>query len=189
MAGDREQPRPYRQGDLDGLCGVYCTINAIRLAILPHQRLDTRACERLFDRLIRELAGRDRLRRSIAGGLSRKDVAHLLARAARWLDPQYGLRLIVERPPRIGRRLAGLLAQLRLADHLTKAGVAIVSTHNHWTVVRGLVDQRLIVFDSHGRRSIRLAEIAKPAQPAEPFAAVAFLLSATKSRSGHQRKR
>ena len=25
--------KPYRQGQLDGLCGIYATINAIRLAL------------------------------------------------------------------------------------------------------------------------------------------------------------
>src|SRR4051812_46413989 len=44
---------PYRQGRLDGLCGVYALINALRL-LCP--RLDEDACERVFYALIRARA-------------------------------------------------------------------------------------------------------------------------------------
>ncbi len=37
--------RPYRQGRLDGLCGIYALINALRL-LCP--KLDEDTCERAF---------------------------------------------------------------------------------------------------------------------------------------------
>jgi hypothetical protein len=39
----RRQLKPYQQGRLDGLCGVYALINALRL-LCP--RLDENDCER-----------------------------------------------------------------------------------------------------------------------------------------------
>ena len=49
----RRQLKPYRQGQLDGLCGVYALINALRL-LCP--RLDEDACERAFCALIQARA-------------------------------------------------------------------------------------------------------------------------------------
>ena len=42
--------RPYRQGQLDGLCGIYALVNALRL-LCP--RLDEEACEAVFCALIK----------------------------------------------------------------------------------------------------------------------------------------
>ena len=45
--------KPYRQGRLDGLCGIYTLVNALRL-LCP--RLDKDACEEVFCALIRARA-------------------------------------------------------------------------------------------------------------------------------------
>jgi hypothetical protein len=45
--------KPYRQGRLDGLCGLYTLINALRL-LCP--KVDEDACERVFCALIRARA-------------------------------------------------------------------------------------------------------------------------------------
>src|SRR3954453_3189414 len=45
--------RPYRQGRLDGLCGIYALINALRL-LCP--RLNEDACEAVFCALIKARA-------------------------------------------------------------------------------------------------------------------------------------
>ena len=67
---------PYRQGRLDGLCGVYALINALRV-LCP--RLDEDACERAFCALIR---ARARQKCSplavISGGLSRRELLKLI---------------------------------------------------------------------------------------------------------------
>lgn len=49
----RHHIEPYRQGNLDGLCGVYTAINGLRLALHPHgpltkadaKRLNGRGCQ------------------------------------------------------------------------------------------------------------------------------------------------
>ncbi len=51
-AARRRPPSPYRQGDLDGLCGVDSAVNAIR-ALCPE--VDTDDAGWLFDHLIQQL--------------------------------------------------------------------------------------------------------------------------------------
>ena len=74
MAARRLQP--YRQGRLDGLCGVYALINALRL-LCP--RLDEDACERAFCALIRARARQNSSPLAvISGGLSRRELLKLI---------------------------------------------------------------------------------------------------------------
>ena len=77
---------PYRQGRLDGLCGVYALINALRL-LCP--RLDEDACERAFCALIRARArqayfpvGRH-LRRAVSARAAAADRPMAAVRGAR----------------------------------------------------------------------------------------------------------
>jgi hypothetical protein len=146
-------PQPFRQGDLDALCGCYAVVNAVRLAALPRRRLGRAACLGLFAALVDELAEAGRLRAFVTGGVGTGTLARLLRRAAAWLEAEHGLALEVRRPFRGGDRLdAG--ARLRLlAEHLAQGGTsAIVGTGDHWTVVSVVRGGRLLLADSHDRR-------------------------------------
>ena len=63
-------PRPFEQGDLDGLCGVYAVVNAVRHAAYPHRRLSAAESRGLFAALLAELADEGRLRGFVAAGLA-----------------------------------------------------------------------------------------------------------------------
>lgn len=39
---------PYRQSDLDSLCGLYATVNALRVALAPTRALKRREAQELF---------------------------------------------------------------------------------------------------------------------------------------------
>src|SRR3954463_481267 len=85
--------RPYRQGRLDGLCGTYALVNALRL-LCP--RLNEDACEAAFCALIR---ARTRQTASplaiISHGLSRRELLQLLSPWRRFVRKQLGIRLTV----------------------------------------------------------------------------------------------
>jgi hypothetical protein len=151
--------RPFRQGDLDGLCGAYAAVNAVRLAARPHCRLRRAACAGLFAALVDELADAGRLRGFVTGGIGTGKLARLLRRAGNWLDAEHGLRLEFRRPFRKGGgRDPGACLRL-LAEHLARAGTAaIVGTANHWTAVSAVSGKRLLLADSHDQRYFLLAK-------------------------------
>ena len=113
MAARRLQP--YRQGRLDGLCGVYALINALRL-LCP--RLDEDACEAGFLRPDPSPSPADRLavgghfRRAFSAGTAPADRPVAAVRRARVRDnPDRQSAEGVGTDP--ARHLAGLLSGAR----------------------------------------------------------------------------
>src|SRR3954464_5786636 len=87
--------RPYRQGRLDGLCGVYALVNALRL-LCP--RLDEDACERVFCALIRARARQKCTPLSvISGGLSPRELLKLIGPWQSFAARELGSTLTVDR--------------------------------------------------------------------------------------------
>jgi hypothetical protein len=157
-------PRPFEQGDLDGLCGVYSVSNAVRLSAHLHRRLPTAECRGLFAALLAELADEGRLRGFVAAGLGPRVLTRLLRRAKRWLRKHHGLVLEVSRPF-AKRDEPGPGECLRvLAEHLERPGTAaIVGSDEHWMVIRGVTPKRLLLADSDGRRYLAVATVAEEA--------------------------
>jgi hypothetical protein len=147
--------RPYRQGELDHMCGVYCVVNAVRLAALPYRRLGYVNSAALFAALAGKLDKRGRLRTVITAGTGTSLVARLLRRATRWLRDEHELALEVTKPFR--KRDDPQHCLEVLAAHLALPGTAaIVGTADHWTVVQAIGSKRLQLFDSNGRTYLRL---------------------------------
>src|SRR5215217_8060475 len=154
-------PKPFEQGDLDGLCGVYAVVNAARLAAHPHRRLPAAECRELFAALLAELAEEGRLRGFVAHGLGTRVLARLLRRAGRWLRKRHGLALEVRRPFAKHDEHGPEACLQTLAGHLARPGTAaIVGSDEHWTVVRAVTPRRLLLADSDGRR--HLAAVVAP---------------------------
>src|SRR3954466_6718773 len=85
----------YRQGQLDGLCGVYALINSLRL-LCP--RLDEEACEAAFYALIRARARQTASPLAvISAGLSRREMLKLIGPWQRFAAKKFGVILTVER--------------------------------------------------------------------------------------------
>ena len=91
----RRQLKPYRQGQLDGLCGVYALINALRL-LCP--RLDEDACERAFCALIRARARQAASPLTVIhAGLSWRELLRLIGVWQRFAAREFGISLTVSR--------------------------------------------------------------------------------------------
>src|SRR3954453_17625924 len=125
--------RPYRQGRLDGLCGIYALINALRL-LCP--RLDEDACERVFCALIETRARQTASPLAvISHGLSRRELVQLIGPWRRFVAKELGIRLTVERLKVSDPTLGGMWRSLCRA--LDGQGVAIIGldgAERHWTV-------------------------------------------------------
>lgn len=152
--------RPYRQGDIDALCGLYAIINAVQLAVYP-RRLRGRERHALFARGLEELERRDMLHTTLTSGMHFK-LWHRLCRvvvaAAAELTGEL-LEVIVP-PPGTIRTTDEALRTIR---HYLRRGrpvlIELRGRLNHWTVVIGMTEARITFFDSSGHRWLMLRSI------------------------------
>lgn len=153
--------RPLRQGELDGLCGLYAIINAIRLSVHPH-RLRKAEVRSLFESGLKVLTKTRRLRYIIAGGMDdpvwERMVEAVLNCAA--VDLGHSLRLDdLLRRPKVRSTVAAHKG-IRRALH---AGLPTIITLNrsydHWTVLCAYTKSRYQLFDSWGYRWVRTANV------------------------------
>ena len=142
--------KPYRQGDLDGLCGLYSTVNAFR-ALCPE--LDDEAVSVLFATLIGHLpkVGADPAL-VVTGGVGRGELQRLIIKARTYMLEELDIALKVTRLPK-GLRRDGDLDMVwgTLAKRLSPTCVAILGLggrHSHWTVATGATRQQIRLYDS-----------------------------------------
>jgi hypothetical protein len=157
-APEASRRKPARQGDLDGLCGLYALINALEqvTAKPPGPALQMR----LFASLTEALPA-PKLRKALTDGLDGKE----LIKAARAAFPEHkkalGGVIKVSRPLR--RQSFGTNAEFTAAlTQLIEPGdVALIinfatPSYAHWTVVEAVEHGSLALRDSLGRKSLPL---------------------------------
>jgi hypothetical protein len=151
MAGHR---RAYRQGDLDGLCGVYSIVNALRHVL----RLRDEQCTKLFGRLIKALERTcPRLHHPLLEGMYFPRMKQLVAVAGQGRIDGRSLKFAT-RPLRL-RRDQNTLPSLwsALDQEVGPACVAIVGitgASDHWCVVYRVTPKTLWLLDSSGQTRI-----------------------------------
>ena len=142
--------KPMRQGDLDGLCGVYSVVNAMR-ALCAEVDADT--ASDMFDILIQALpkAGAEPAV-VVAGGVGRRQLAHLIKVAVRYVFDEHDIRLTVRRLPKRLRRAVGLQVLWHtLATAISPSCVAVLGLGgrtSHWTVAVRVTSQQIRLLDS-----------------------------------------
>ncbi len=146
--------RAYRQGDLDGLCGVYAVVNAVRYV----ERLKEDQCEVVFRRLIKTLAQGSRPHVPLLWGMGFRKLKGLVAAAGRCRfegrDTAFQARPLRLRGK--DRSLPGLWAALEGELGPTcVALVGITGATDHWCVVYRVTPKTLWLLDSAGRTRIR----------------------------------
>ena len=145
--------KAYRQGRLDGLCGVYALVNALRL-LCP--KLAEDACEHAFCALIR---ARTRQTVSplavISGGLSRRELLSLIDSWQRYAAREFGITLTVDRLKVPEPTLRGIWNGLcQTLDGQSVAIIGLDGVERHWTVAHTATERTLRVTDSSGLRAI-----------------------------------
>ncbi len=154
--------RPYRQGHLDSLCGIYAIVNATRLALASMKCEKFADYGHFFDFLIARLHARRLLYDTMANGLSSPGMSWLLSQADRWLARKYDVRLRYRRP--FYRHTAPHRKIIRsIKRHLSEpntSAIIVINGHPpdlHWTVVKNITAMSLTLFDSDGASRISLA--------------------------------
>lgn len=148
-------PKPYKQGDLDALCGLYSIINACRIACKSpaiNKRLDA---WKMFSCLVGALEERGKVTNVLLHGIGTRDHRHLLKTADLYLTRNHGLNLLVERPLRKVLRPTVHQVFALARRHLLKSGsTALLDFETvewqHWSVITRIANRRVYWADSAG---------------------------------------
>ena len=158
----RRRRVPLRQGDLDGLCGVYAIINALR-HLCPE--LSPARSQALFRMLVRSIAPRapERAIAKFSDGLTIGAVFRLARLAAAYTERHHNgsisVSLLATRRHRGGARRWPLARYWReLATVLAGRSAVIVGlngSQRHWSVAISISSQQLQLLDSDGLHLLR----------------------------------
>jgi hypothetical protein len=153
-------PRPFQQGHLDGLCGIYALINTIRLATADQLDLSNSEWMEVFGCLLAQADRHTGATNLVTGGIGTRRLIALTRCAIDHIASHHGIELTMSRPlidlHKPSRRR--LIAKLRPLVRRPGSAVLIgLGGHlNHWTVVRSIGDRSLCLFDSSGLHRIRI---------------------------------
>jgi hypothetical protein len=147
--------RPLRQGDLDGLCGVYSVVNAVRHLL----QLNREQSQELFERLVKALVQDSRRpHKLLVEGILFKRLKQLAAaaRRCRLADRDLSFQVRVLRLRRDEQSLSDLWAALgQVVGPACVAIIRITGADNHWCVIYRVTPKSLRLLDSSGRSCIR----------------------------------
>jgi hypothetical protein len=171
--------RPFRQGHLDGLCGIYALINGIRLATTDHLDLTRDEWRDVFAWLLAKADDDLDPADLVTGGIGPRRLIGFAHHAIDHFAHHHGLKLAVSRPlvglhrppgPKLVAKLCSLVGQPGSAILIRLSG-----DFDHWTVVRSVGHRYLNLFDSCGFQRIRIDRCRARHEP-KPGATVDHVL-------------
>lgn len=143
---------PLTQGDFDGLCGLYCLINAIRILMAPHRELKRKEVRALFTAGVQFLAQRGNLPEAVHSCVGEREWPKLARRLVTTAQEIVDRPIVLER----GRLLrgVGIDETIRSVEEMITSGKApcvfLRGKSRHYTVISGYTPVSLKLFDSFG---------------------------------------
>jgi hypothetical protein len=146
----KQHVKPYAQGQLDCLCGLYSIINAITLIVQPIEPISYGKSRKLFNIGIEFLRQHDCLDPALVNGISIrrwKQLASLLAKHA----STNTLKLKIELPSPVGTKLS-TKAIMGWIEASVAAGSPVLlhlgRRYQHYTVIAAINQHNIGLFDS-----------------------------------------
>jgi hypothetical protein len=137
--------KPLRQGDLDGLCGVYAILNALQW-LLPKART-TDYLTKLFDKIIGAIYTIDNIKDGGEEPELKKVFQFVKEQVANDFGAAIEMTVLADAADKFKRPDQAI--ESAFADG--SGGVLILGFEgfdSHWTVVRGITTTEVILFDS-----------------------------------------
>ena len=139
---------PYRQGDLENLCGLYALINATRLAA---PMLTKEECQEVYLASLRWLRKRKGFLGILNEGLAVHTLLSLHKAVFQRQWPKITLHRAFPRKPASAEEFWS-----RMEEEASRANqgmfIGIGGDENHWSAVREITGSRICLFDSCGRQ-------------------------------------
>jgi hypothetical protein len=142
---------PYEQGYLDGLCGIYSVINAVRLLT----KIDEDEAMELFKDIMRHIEKTKRLSHICTGGISPSDMYNILRDVIakkypiEWQRPYFRVRR-----PSVDVFWDRISAFIKEDSRRAVIVWMEYKDWDHWSVVKTLTANRMTFFDSAGFKVI-----------------------------------
>lgn len=145
----RRRIEPFRQGELDMLCGLYSCINALRLAAHDRRPISRPLAKELFGEGMAYLDQKEAAGETAQQGMLSGRQRRLLAHLTKHLRTK-GIEMAIERPFASSRPdITDVFSWMEAA---IGAGWPVMAwlkgTHNHFTVIAGIDSKQLHLFDS-----------------------------------------
>jgi hypothetical protein len=151
---------PYRQGELDALCGLYGPINALRLALANTSPLSKARCKTLLVEGAELLDRKMGFAAAAVSGIGTKRRLALVRQLAKLVSTSKFI-VTVERPDREAwSSIDDVLDWITVSlAHGKPVLIALAGGVNHFTVVAGMTPTALQLFDSCGQQFIRKSSL------------------------------
>ncbi len=167
-------PRPYRQGHLDSLCGIYAIVNGCRNAMFTLDPTRRVSWAGLFRAMVDDLTATGELGGVLCHGMEAWQHSRMVAVARRHLGQVHQLRLTTRKAWWGHRGLTKASAFAVVRRHLSCPGASALlsfdtATFSHWTVISS-IDRRHIRFtDSIGMKVRSLSQFVLAGGRSDPF--------------------
>lgn len=158
----RQELKPLRQGQLDGFCGVYAVLNAVRLLAYPDRQLHPAEMRRMFRKAVHILSRHRLLKMGATFGLDPKPWQLMLDSLLPDIEHIAGFEI---RQRKVFKAKAGLKASTAIGairnqiDQGRPIVLILDGAYDHWTVISGYNHQRFHLFDSDGYHWINPASV------------------------------
>ncbi len=154
-------PRPRQQGDIDGLCGFYAVLNALRLALAPWGGLSPEQEHVIWTRIVRFADRKWRFAKLFLGGTHTYQFLAIARYAVKLAQGITGKPIVLRPLLRRDVQACGLALDAVLTNLAAKGHVAILAgidneDTSHWTVITGMTRATLRVLDSDGYHYLKL---------------------------------
>lgn len=161
LATAARQLIPLQQGDLDSLCGLYATINAVRLALYPDHRLARWQLKLLLNEGLQTLQHSRRLRDTMLLGLTTPTWWRMSRAVVEVANDLTGVPLCLAPPP-VSATTSSRRAVRAVTTSIHDGHPVLLGLHgrlNHWTVVVRYSPARLTFFDSASHYWVQCADL------------------------------
>lgn len=161
---------PYTQGRLDGTCGLYAIVNAIRLIAIEHgQAMTWDQSHALFRHGASYLNDRGKLNAALRYGVAHKLWVKLIAELAFKAAKLLRLPISVDQPFKTieAVSLDTMIEIVRFSIRERRAVLVLLrGAYEHYSVIGGVTATRFQLFDSYGYHWISLSRCGVGDAPA-----------------------
>jgi hypothetical protein len=147
--------KPLRQGDLDGLCGVYASLNAVQYLVPAARDWG------YLNKLMIHIVGAIYTAKDVTGGGGELKMASVFSYAAGKVSHDFKISMSMTNKGRADN-FESPVEVMSTTFKLGFPGLFVLGYEgrdSHWTVVRGINNDKVILFDSCGQKSFDRADV------------------------------